>query len=172
MRALAARISTGVRDRGRGKLSLMLHHRFLRPLTVWILATIMARVAMRVLTCLALVCVRRAAAGRTCGEHQTIYEKASPVHKSNVAACLRWSWIMVLTPSATRCHYPTFCGVPVRSRTAPKIMWPQRLPQQRQMAFWSRTVSAHHVIVRAPDFAEIGCTGPCGRALVMGGRAL
>ena len=35
-----------------------------------------------------LVCVRRAAAGRTCGEHQTIYEKASPVHKSNVAACL------------------------------------------------------------------------------------
>ena len=38
---------------------------------------------------LTLVCVRRAAAGRTCGEHQTIYEKASPVHKSNVAACLR-----------------------------------------------------------------------------------
>ena len=49
-----------------------------------------------------LVCVRRAAAGRTCGEHQTIYEKASPVHKSNVAACLRHRWIMVLTPSTRR----------------------------------------------------------------------
>ena len=53
VQALAARISTGVRDRGRDP-SLMLHHRFLRPLNAWILATIMARVAMRVLTCLAL----------------------------------------------------------------------------------------------------------------------
>ena len=80
----------------------MLHHRFLRPLNAWILATIMARVAMRVLTCLALSSAFVAPPPAAPVASTRRFMKKPRLCINQTSRRLRHRWIMVLTPSTRR----------------------------------------------------------------------